>query len=240
MFSLTYIREMRLTAQRPFWFGIAFAMALVVGLAGPATAFEATASYTKTNINGWTVYVSSSFAKQPAQRNAILKKLQSQTAYIANRVSRKHLRVLRKSDIWVEADTHYRALARYHISKGEIFQENLNPQKYRDIEVFGNFSKVRHPSLILHELAHVYQDRKLNWSDAKIKRIFARFEKRFAKAKDRCGPTTRAYALTHDGEFFATFTESWFGKTCTYPYNRATIQKYHPEMYTLLAKIWGA
>ena len=216
------------------------AVVLALGLLGPAQAFEPTKSYTRTNINGWTVYISSAFAKEPAKRNAILAKLKSQTAYVANRVSSKHLRVLRKSDIWVEADRHYRSLARYHGSKGEIFQENLNPQKYRDIEVFGNFARVRHPSLVLHELAHVYQDRKLNWYDAKIKRIFAKFEKRFAKAKDRCGVTrTKAYALTHDGEFFATFTEAWFGKTCTYPHDRETIRKSHPEMYAVLAKVWG-
>ena len=84
------------------------------------------------------------------------------TAFIARTVSKKHLRILRKSDIWIEAGSHYRSLARYHGYKGEIFQENLNPAKFRDVEIFGKFARTRHPSLILHELAHVHHDRKLN------------------------------------------------------------------------------
>ena len=191
------------------------------------------------NINGWTVYVSSELEKSPKERQVILSKIQAQTARIARTVSKKHLRILRKSDIWVEGKNHYRSLARYHGYKGEIYQENLNPQKYRDIEVFGQFARTNQPSLMLHELAHVYHDRKLSWSSARISRLYDRFKVQSAKAVDRCRRTTRAYALENEHEFFAVFTEAYFGKTCSYPYNRETIQKRHPEMHALLAKIWG-
>lgn len=208
-------------------------------LSTPGHAFEPTGAYERMNINGWTVYVSSALAKSPKERNAIISKLKTQTAFIARTLSAKQVKVLRKADIWIEPGWHYRSLARYHSGKGRIFQEDLNPQKYRDVEVFGRFARVRQPSLILHELAHVYHDRKLNWSSARISRLFNRFEKSHASAKDRCGKPARAYALENDNEFFATFTESYFGKTCSYPYDRATIQKHHPEMFALLGKVWG-
>lgn len=206
---------------------------------GPASAFEQTGSYDRLNINGWTVYVSSELQAKPKTRRTILQKIQNQTAQISKGLSAKHLRILRKADIWVEDGRHYRALARYHGSKTGIFQENLNPKKFRDVEVFGNFATLRAPTLMLHELAHVYHDRKLNWSSRKIERLFDRFKAGAPKAKDRCGPPSRAYALTNPQEFFATFTEAYFAKTCFFPYNRDTIQKNFPEMDTLLREVWG-
>lgn len=217
-----------------------FALTLILtSFISTASAFEATSSYSKMNINGWTVYVSSEFAKSPKDRNAILRKIQSQTAFISKSLSPTRLGVMRKADIWVEAGTHYRSLARYHGSRSDIYQEDLNPKKYRDVEIFGTFARTRQPSLVLHELAHVYHDRKLSWSSSRIERLYDRFKARMPSAKDKCGPTRRAYALTNDHEFFAVFTEAYFGKTCAYPYNRATIQKRHPEMFALLAKAWG-
>ena len=205
-----------------------------------ARAFEPTAQYSRMNINGWTVYVSSEFSKDVRARNAILKKIKSQTAFIATRLSGKHLKVLRKSDLWVEAGQHYRSLARHHASKGAIYQEGLNIDKFRDVEIFGGFARQRHPSLVLHELAHVYHDRKLSWHDSRIERMYKKFKATMPSAKDRCGRSFKAYALENHHEFFATFTESYFGKTCTYPHNRETIQKRHPEMYAFLTKTWGS
>ena len=244
MLQVTKVRRVqnpKKCVRQSFLNAIAFVGALLGGLlnAQYAQAFEATNSYSRLNINGWTVYMSSEFATKTRERNAILRKLQTQTAAIAKTLSAGQLKVMRKSDIWVEAGTHYRSLARYHGTKNDIYQESLNPKKNRDVEIFGNFARARHPSLVLHELAHVYHDRKLGWSKSRIKKMYATFRARASSAKDRCGRTVRAYALENEHEFFATFTESYFGKTCTYPFNRATIQKNHPEMFAFLVKTWG-
>lgn len=194
-------------------------MALLLGaaLSGPASGFEATSQYQQLNINGWKVLVSSHFAKNPRERKAILEKLERQTAFLSRNLSAKHLKVLRKAEIWIEHGAHYRVLARHHASKSYTYQENLNTDKYRDVEIFGRFASVRQPTLFLHELAHVYHDRKLGWNDRKIKRLHAAVEARMPSAKDRCGRPTKAYTPTNHNEFFATFTEAYFGKTCSYP-----------------------
>lgn len=212
---------------------------LPVGLAGPAAAFEPTKRYQTLRINGWTVHVAPGFAQFPRERKILLDKITRQTAALSARLSRKHLRVMRKADLWLEPGNHYRVLARYHGSKTDIFQEELNPAKYRDVEFYGTFAKVRQPTLVLHELAHVYHDRRLNFQDNRLKRLFARFERSHGKARDRCGAPKRAYALTNDHEFFATFTEAYFAKSCSYPYDRASIRRHHPEMFALLTKVWG-
>ena len=226
---------------RPAFKLVAICIVLLIMTIGPtsANAFEPTSKYSKVNINGWTVYFSSKFAKEPKARKVITAKLQKQTAFIAKTLPAKHVKVMRKADIWVEPGGHYRALARHHAFKGGIYQEKLNPQKYRDVEIFGMFADVRHPSLVLHELAHVYHDRKLGWSDSKIERIYDRFAASMPSAKDKCGKPNKAYALENHNEFFATFTEAYFYKTCNYPYSRAHIQKHHPQMYALLKKAWG-
>lgn len=203
-----------------------------------AQAHEPKASYTKLNINGWTVYLSSDFARKPRERKIIVEKIRKQTGFIASKVSAKHLKVMRKADIWVEAGDHYRALAR-HISKTAVYQENVNIDKVKDIEIFGRYARVRQPTLVLHELSHVYHDRKLKWQDSRIERLYKKFKSGMPTAKDRCGRVTKAYGLTNHHEFFATFTEAYFAKTCTYPYDRETIRKSHPAMHELLKKVWG-
>ncbi len=208
-------------------------------LSTPAFAFEPTGQYAKFNINGWTVLVSSRFANQPREQQAILRKIQAQTAFIVKTLPAKQVRVMRKADIWVEPDSHWRALARHHVSKAEIYQEGLNVAKYRDIEIFGRFAKLRHPTLLLHELAHVYHDRGLGFQDRRIERLYEGFRASMPTAKDRCGVPQRAYALHSHSEFFATFTEAFFAKTCSYPYNRDTIRKSHPQMFAFLSKVWG-
>ena len=218
---------------------VLIALVASAALSGPASGFEATNQYQKLNINGWTVLVSSHFGKSPRERNVILEKIKKQTTLISKNLSAKHLKVLRKAELWIEDGSHYRVLARHHASKSEIYQEGLNTAKYRDVEIFGRFASIRQPTLVLHELAHVYHDRKLAWNDRKIKRLHAQFEARMPSAKDRCGRPTKAYALKNHNEFFATFTEAYFGKTCSYPFDRTTIQNRHPEMFALLKKVWG-
>lgn len=203
-------------------------------------AYEQTGNYLKTNVSGWNVYFSSHFDQKPRDRSRILGKLNTQMAFLASVLSEQHLKTLYKADFWVESGDHYRVLGRYFGSKGMIYQEELNPQKLKDVEIFGSFARKPYPSLVLHELAHVYHDRKLRRKDHKIERMYDAFEAAMPGAKDRCGKVTKAYALKNHHEFFASFTEAFFYKTCGYPYDRRTIQERHPDMYAFLVETWGA
>ena len=47
------------------------------------------------------------------------------------------------------------------------------------------------------------------------------------------------YGLTNPMEFFAEMTETYFGQNDFFPFNRAELKREEPEIYDLMAKIWG-
>jgi len=53
------------------------------------------------------------------------------------------------------------------------------------------------------------------------------------------GTRTRHYALTDVKEFFAEFTETYFGLNDFFPFNRAELKTTEPEIYALMEGIWG-
>jgi hypothetical protein len=47
------------------------------------------------------------------------------------------------------------------------------------------------------------------------------------------------YALTNQKEFFAEMTESYFGSNDFYPFVAGELKQAEPEIFELLAEIWG-
>jgi hypothetical protein len=47
------------------------------------------------------------------------------------------------------------------------------------------------------------------------------------------------YGLVNAKEFFAEMTESYFGRNDFFPFNSAELRREEPELFRLLAKIWG-
>lgn len=47
-------------------------------------------------------------------------------------------------------------------------------------------------------------------------------------------------ALTNPPEYFAELSESWFGTNDFYPFVRAEVTQFDPEMAELLRKLWAA
>jgi hypothetical protein len=49
----------------------------------------------------------------------------------------------------------------------------------------------------------------------------------------------RHYALTNAKEFFAEFTETFFGVNDFFPFNRAELKINEPEIHALMVEIWS-
>jgi hypothetical protein len=47
------------------------------------------------------------------------------------------------------------------------------------------------------------------------------------------------YALTNEKEFFAEMSECYFGVNDFFPFTNAELRDAEPEIYALLADIWG-
>src|SRR5512141_3190925 len=53
------------------------------------------------------------------------------------------------------------------------------------------------------------------------------------------GTRTRHYALTDAKEFFAEFTEAYFGLNDFFPFNRAELKTAEPAIFDQMVSIWG-
>ena len=101
---------------------------------------------------------------------------------------------------------------------------------------------LKHPAVILHELAHAYHDQVLGFD---VERVFAAFK----AARDvgiyddvlaHTGRTVRHYALTNHKEYFAEATEAWFYRNDFYPFVRAELVEFDPGCAKMLREVWEA
>jgi hypothetical protein len=55
----------------------------------------------------------------------------------------------------------------------------------------------------------------------------------------RYSPSTKHYGANNRGEYFAESSEAYFGANDFYPFVRAELKEYDPDMYYLLQNLWG-
>ena len=56
--------------------------------------------------------------------------------------------------------------------------------------------------------------------------------------RHRDGSTRRAYALTNRMEYFAELSEAYLGVNDFQPFDRAELQRYDPQGFALMEKVW--
>ena len=213
----------------------------------PATRYDPTAQYEVRRVEGWRVLTNRGFLRQePALSDDTLGLLRVQLYQVTRKVPAEALAKLRTIAIWVElAEPHHPCMA-YHPSSGWLSAHGMNPDKARCVEVANarNFLAwtLDQPWMVLHELAHGYHDQFLGgYENPEILAAFRQAQQ--AKLYDRVlrinGTAGRAYAATNAMEYFAETTESFFGTNDFYPFVRAELKQHDPQMYQLLARLWG-
>ena len=107
----------------------------------------------------------------------------------------------------------------------------------------------RMPNFALHELAHAYHFRVIagGFANAEIKAAYERVKaagkyERVERTRGDGKPhtTERAYAMTDPMEYFAETSEAFFSRNDFFPFTREELKQHDPEMFALLAKLWGA
>ena len=135
----------------------------------------------------------------------------------------------------------------YHPSQGWLKKNGYDPSLEKRVHVprarqlLERATWLKHPYVILHELAHSYHDQVLNFENEEIKLAYQRAEKE--KLYERVllfrGGMTRHYARTNHKEFFAEMTESYVGVNDFFPFVRAELKQHDPKTFSLMEKIWG-
>jgi len=206
-------------------------------------------SHTIKKVHGWTVRVDDRLLKAPNEVLGCraLELLEAKLNDIEYVVTKDRLDKLQSTTIVLDL-THGRLRAmQYHPSATWLEAQGYSKELAKCVHICDatDFARARQvneqPWVVLHELAHAYHDQVLGFEDPGILKAYQKFK------QDGHGDTvllydgtqTRHYALTDAKEFFAEFTETYFGLNDFFPFNRAELKTAEPEIYALISSIWG-
>jgi hypothetical protein len=200
---------------------------------------------------GWSIRISKALQishREATERALIL--LKAQLDEIVRVVPAPAVVELKKVPIYLSPEyPGVRPKAEYHPGAGWLREHGRDPAMEKAVEITSvltfDASVKRMPMVVLHELAHAYQDRVLGFDHVAI---VAAYERAIAggqydrvERQDAEGHKhmDRAYALTNPQEYFAESTEAFFGRNDFFPYTRDQLKEHDPEMFALLEKVWN-
>jgi len=219
-------------------------------MAWPPAARAATsnAAYRVQQSAGWTLHVSEQLlATEPAATAKALELLAAHLKEIRRVVPAPAVAFLQQVPLWLSPVYPGQGgpRAEYHPGAAWLRAHGRDPAMAKAVEITNvlTFEKetARMPMFILHELAHAYHDQVLSFDHAGIAAAYRRAvaSKSYDAVKLYNGKIARAYALTNAKEYFAENTEAFFGRNDFFPFTRAELAQHDPEMYRLLARLWG-
>ena len=200
-------------------------------------------------IEGWTVHVDPKLLKGKHSKTGArtLKMLANHLQRIAILVPQEQLKKLRTIEFWIEYAHPQLNGKHYHPNLKWLTDRGHDPRLARKVhithasELVSRQQMLKHPAVILHELAHGYHDQYLSFNN---QRIIDAYKKAMAaglydKVLLYNGRQVRHYAATDHKEYFAEGAESFFYRNDFYPFVAAELERHDPVLYNLLAEIWG-
>ena len=108
-------------------------------------------------------------------------------------------------------------------------------------ELLSRGQMIKHPAVVLHELAHGYHDQILSFEQPEILAAYkkARESGTYTNVLLYTGQRVKHYALTDHKEYFAEGTEAYLYRNDFYPFVRAELKEHDPTLHEALVKIWG-
>ena len=154
---------------------------------------------------------------------------------------------LQKIEFWIEHNHPRLKPIQYHPSKTWLVDHGHDPRLARKVhitqakELLSREQMLKHPAVILHELAHAYHDQFLGFDDPEI---IAAYDKAKASGSYETvllftGKRVKHYGLSNHKEYFAEGTEAFFYRNDFYPFVRAELKEHDPTLHALLEKAWG-
>jgi len=201
------------------------------------------------NIEGWTVYVDPRMLEGEHSEDGAeaLKMLANHLQRIAILVPEKQLTDMQNLEIWIERHHPTLGAMQYHPNVGWLKRHGHDPRLAKKIHIpraeslLSRQQMIKHPAVVLHELAHAYHDQYLGFDEPRV--VAAYMKAKEAGTYDNVllytGKKVRHYAIKDHKEYFAEGTESYFYRNDFYPFVRAELKEHDPTLHDLLAEIWG-
>ena len=206
-------------------------------------------SHTVRDIEGWTVEIDDRLLVENTELGDLaLRLLSNQLFQIAFQLPESKVEQLRTVKIRLDL-THGKLVSpQYHPSRGWLRNNGYSVSLAKCVhlpDAAYYSSKGIHriqPWFMLHELAHAYHDQFLEdgFENPAIKKAWQKLvdDGKYQKTLHIDGYETKHYALTDQKEFFAEFTEVFFGVNDFFPFNRGELKKDAPEIDTLMRTVW--
>lgn len=202
----------------------------------------------KKEIEGWTVFIEPKLLEgEHAEMGAkALSMLGNHLERIAILLPEKQLGEMRKLEIWIE---HHHELGsmQYHPGADWLVERGYDKRLVKKVHIpraenlLSRQQMLKHPAVILHELAHSYHDQVLGFDDKDVLEAYnkAMKEKLYDEALLFTGEKVRHYGATDHKEYFSEATEAYFYHNDFYPFVRAELKLHDPRAYALMEKVWG-
>ncbi len=199
-------------------------------------------------IEGWTVSVDPALlsGEHAAEGEVALKMLANHLQRIAILIVGKPLEDLRKVGIQIEHG-HELGNMQYHPGADWLAENGYDPRLVKKVhiprakELLSRQQMLKHPAVILHELAHAYHDQFMGFDDAEVLDAYRAAMK--AGTYERVllfdGRTVKHYAATDHKEYFAEATEAYLYRNDFFPFVAAELKTHDPAAFTVMEKTWG-
>jgi len=199
-------------------------------------------------IEGWTVHVDPALLDGPHREEGerALTMVANHLQRIAILVSDGPLAKLREMEIWIERSHPTLKAKQYHPSRQWLIDNGHDPRLERKVhlpqaaDLLSREQMLKHPAVVLHELAHAYHHQVLGYDHPEILAAFARAQVagQYQSVLAHDGRMVRHYALTNEKEYFAEGTEAFLYRNDFYPFVRAELKEHDPVLHDLLERIW--
>ena len=204
----------------------------------------------KQNIEGWTVHVDPTLLKG-GENEEVGKKAIKMLANHLQRISillpEKPLAKMKDMEIWLEHQHPELTGMQYHPGASWLEGRGYDPRLAKKVHIthasalYSRDQMLKHPAVILHELAHAYHDQILSFDDQKIIAAYdtAMDKGILEKVKLYTGRTVRHYAATNHKEYFAEATEAYLYRNDFYPFVAAELKDFDPKAFAVMKEVWG-
>jgi hypothetical protein len=227
-------------------------IALLLAFSSTAQAQLMVQGYTNYNLQGFNVLVeNNAFTVDSTMTNAAINLLNTKLLAISQlNINQEKKDSLKAVPIFMDWNTTTGA-AQYHPSQAWLISNGYIPQKAKCVEIsnitnFINWTNQNQPYMILHELAHAYHHRVLDFNSAVITNAFSNAVTQnlykniaYHSGGGNYNTVAKAYALNNENEFFAELTEAYFGLNDFFPFDYDDLASYDSIGFNMMVAVWG-
>lgn len=200
-------------------------------------------------MHGWTVLVDKKLAEaapdSPGARSLSI--LANHLERVSILLPEDKLASVRKLKIFIQESHPEMKAMGYHPDVEWLTERGYDPRLAKMVHIpradtlIDRAQMLKHPAVILHELAHSYHDQVLGFDDPSILKAYKEAMEKgiYEKSLLFNGQTVRHYGATNHKEYFAESTEAYFYHNDFYPFTRAELRLHDPGVFALMEKIWG-